>query len=84
MRNKCNQHYHACQCREAGFAKIERENAKLREALESLRMEATLFLAATRENCVELNPNNFNAQHLLWKSEERLGRLLAELEKEEK
>ena len=32
MSKECTTHHHACDCREAKFRKLERENAALREA----------------------------------------------------
>ena len=33
MSKECTTHHHACDCREAKFKELERENAALREAL---------------------------------------------------
>lgn len=42
---ECTTHHHACACREARFAQIEAENAKLREAIESAFAAMTLGAA---------------------------------------
>lgn len=39
MARRCVTHHHACDCREEKFKKMEAENAKLREAIETHRAD---------------------------------------------
>jgi hypothetical protein len=39
---ECVTHHHACDCREAQFAQLEAENAKLRKALTHIQRMSTV------------------------------------------
>ncbi len=50
--DRCTTHHYACECREAKFAALERENAALRAALDSLR---TKIADAAKGDCRKLH-----------------------------